>query len=68
MGYGLFLRHRQHILAEGVLDRLQAAAVFVEVSQIIGHEAGQPEAVIDLLDADLLAREDSGGQCQSNAN
>jgi hypothetical protein len=42
-------------LAEWVVEGLQGLLLQVEVSQIVVHEAGEPNAVIDFLDAELLA-------------
>jgi hypothetical protein len=41
-------------LGRKVGDRLEPAGLVVEVSEIVVHEAGEPEMVVDLLDADGL--------------
>ena len=58
MGDGLFRGHGQHRRPERILDRFQSARLVIEVSQVVLHEADEPNAVLDLLDADLLASED----------
>ena len=46
--------------AERVVERLQGFLLQVEVSEIVVHEAGEPNAVIDLLDAEFLASKYGG--------
>ncbi len=46
--------------AERVVEWLQGFLLQVKVSQIIVHEAGEPNAVVDLLDAEFLAGRDGG--------
>jgi len=38
----------------GFVEGLQGFLLQVEVAEIIAHEAGEPNAVIDLLDAESL--------------
>jgi hypothetical protein len=40
--------------AEWVIEGLQGLLLQVEVSQIVVHEAGEPNALVDFLDAELL--------------
>jgi hypothetical protein len=40
---------------ERVIEGLQGFLLQVEVSKIIVHEAGEPNAVVDFLDAELVA-------------
>ena len=40
---------------EGAFDGLQPAGFVIEVTEIVVHEADEPNVVADLLDADLLA-------------
>ena len=40
------------------MKRFQSAGLIVEVSQIVVHEADEPDAVVGLLDADILDGED----------
>ena len=58
MGCISFRRHRQYFAAERVLDGLESTAVFVKISNVVCHEAGEPDFIIDLLVADLLSGED----------
>ena len=41
--------------AEWVVEGLQGLLLQVEVSEIVMHEADEPNAVVDFLDAELLA-------------
>src|SRR6185312_1736989 len=41
--------------AERVVEGLQGLLLEVEVSEIVVHEADEPDAVVDFLDAELLA-------------
>ena len=41
--------------AERVVEGLQGLLLQVEVSEIVMHEADEPNAVVDFLDAELLA-------------
>jgi hypothetical protein len=43
----------------GVVEGLQGFLLQVEISQIIMHEADEPNAVVDFLDAELLAGQHS---------
>ena len=45
--------------AEWVVEGLQGLLLQVEVSEIVMHEADEPNAVVDFLDAELLA----GARC-----
>lgn len=40
--------------AEWVVERLQGLLLEIEISEIVVHEADEPNAVIDFLDAELL--------------
>ena len=51
---GPYLRHRQQPRAERVVEGLQSLLFQVEVAEIVMHEAYDPDAVVDLLDADTL--------------
>ena len=42
---------------ERVLDRLKPRGLGIEVAEIVLHEADEPDAVGDLLDANLLSGE-----------
>ena len=57
MGNRLFRRHGLHICSERVVDCLQGSLFEVNVSEVIVHEADEPDAVIDLSDADALSAE-----------
>jgi hypothetical protein len=52
---GLF---RRHFRTEGILDRLEAARLVVEVAEIVVHEGNEPDVLGDLLDPDILAGKD----------
>ena len=41
-----------------MLDRFQSTRLIIEIAQVVVHEADLPNALLDLLDADLLPRED----------
>ena len=40
------------------MDRFESTCLIVEVSQIIVHEADEPDVLVDLFDSDFLAGED----------
>lgn len=40
------------------MEWFEPACLIIEVSQIVGHEARQPDMVFDLFDANGLAGED----------
>jgi hypothetical protein len=40
------------------LERFEPAGLVIEVSEIVTHEADEPDSVVGLLDADILAGED----------
>lgn len=46
--------------AERVVQGLQGFLLQVDISQIIVHEADEPNAVVDFLDAELSAGEHGG--------
>ena len=54
MGNGTYLRHGSQPRAERVVEGLQGFLLQVEVSKIIMHEADEPNAFVDLLDAEFL--------------
>lgn len=43
---------------KGFVEWFQSACLIVEISQIIVHEAGQPDSVLDLFGADGLTGKD----------
>jgi hypothetical protein len=44
--------------AEGIVEGLQGFLLQVEIAKIVVHEADEPNAVIDLLDAEPLTGQD----------
>jgi hypothetical protein len=54
MGDGLYLRHRLQSRAERIIDGLQGPLLQVDIAEIIVHEGDEPNAVVDLLDAEFL--------------
>ena len=40
------------------MDRFESTCLVVEVSQIVVHEGGEPDALVDLFDANILSGED----------
>src|SRR5215472_13678280 len=43
--------------AEWVVEGLQGLLLQVEISEIVMHEADEPDPLVDFLDAELLARQ-----------
>jgi hypothetical protein len=43
--------------AEGVVEGLQGSGLQVDITEIVAHEANDPNSVIDLFDADPLPGE-----------
>ena len=43
--------------AEWVIEGLQGLLLQVEISEIVVHEADEPDPLVDFLDAELLARQ-----------
>jgi hypothetical protein len=50
--------HTRPERVEGVVEGLQGSCFQVDVSQIAAHEADDPNAVVNLLDANALSDED----------
>jgi hypothetical protein len=44
-------------LAEGVAEGLQGSCFPVDIAEIVAHKADDPNAVVDLLDADAVSGE-----------
>jgi len=55
MGNRTFRRHGLHFWPEGICKGLQSFLLQVYITQIIVHKADEPDAVVDLFDADGLA-------------
>jgi hypothetical protein len=49
-----------NLVPNGVVEGLQGFLLQIEVSQIVVHEADEPNAVVDLFDAKLLSGQHSG--------
>ena len=60
MGNRLYRRHRLQPRAERVVEGLQGFLLQVDISQVVVHEGDEPDAVIDLLDAEALSGEHGG--------
>src|ERR1700756_4530803 len=56
IGNRTFRRHRLHFWPEGVLQGLQGFFLQINIAEIVIHKTDQPDAVVDLLDTDGLAR------------
>src|SRR5579864_625862 len=56
IGNRTFRRHRLHFWPEGVLQGLQGFFLQINIAEIVIHKTDQPNAVVDLLDTDGLAR------------
>jgi hypothetical protein len=56
IGNRTFRRHRLHFWPEGVLQGLQGFFLQINIAEIEIHKTDQPNAVVDLLDTDGLAR------------
>lgn len=54
-GNSSFLRHAEHFWPKGIVEGLQSFFLQIDIAEIIIHEADEPDAVVNLIDAHGLA-------------
>ena len=67
MGNTLYRRHRLQPRTERVVEGLQGSLLQIDVSQIIIHEADEPNALVDFFDAKALTSKRRTKQLKSPA-